>query len=350
MREDYGLHRVIDEAGTLPQRARQLDPSLPIHQSELLIDVSSLNIDAASFRQLREESGGDQNRLCQRIAEIVGERGKMHNPVTQSGGMLIGTVREIGRSHPARPFLKSGDRIATLVSLTLTPLKLEEILAVDLSADRVDVTGHAILFATGIYAKLPADLPERLALAALDVCGAPAFINRYVKPGMTVGIIGAGKSGALGLAQARRNLGGTGQLLCIDISQKSLDQLAALALADRVLCVDATRPIAVMDAVSAATGGRLCDVVVNCASVSDTEMSAILSTRAGGTVIFFSMATHFATSALGAEGVGKDVVLLMGNGYVPGHAELTLELLRSNHALKQLFETRYVREQALIAH
>ena len=97
-----------------------------------------------------------------------------------------------------------------------------------------------------------------------------------------------------------------------------------------------------MEAVRGATGGALCDLVVNCASVPNTEMATILSAREGGTVIFFSMATSFTAAALGAEGVGKDVTMVIGNGFVPGHADLTLELLRSEARLRELFAARYV--------
>lgn len=338
----YGLGRVVSEPGVLPQRAQRIDPSLPIRESELLIDVESLNIDAASFKQLKESAGGDEAKITESIATTVKARGKMQNPVTGSGGMLIGRVREIGVRHPARSALREGDRIATLVSLTLTPLALREIKKVHATIDRVDVTGHAILFATGLYAKLPGDLPETLSLAALDVCGAPALVARYVKPGMTVALLGAGKSGALCLAQARRSLKGQGNLLALDISQSALDALAGIGLCDQALRVDATKAVDVMNAVSAATGGELCDLVVNCASVANTEMASILSVRDGGTLVFFSMATSFTAAALGAEGVGKDVTMIVGNGYVPGHADLTLELLRNEPALRELFQRRYV--------
>lgn len=338
----YGLERVLNEPGVLPQGAQALDASLPIRPGELLIDVESLNIDAASFRQLKEAAGGDPAKLAKSIKDIVRVRGKMQNPVTGSGGMLIGRVREVGREHPGAGHLAPGERIATLVSLSLTPLHLEEVKAVHLGIDRVDVRGHAILFASGLFAKLPADLPDTLALAALDVCGAPALVARFVRPGMRVALLGAGKSGALCLAQARRSLAGKGQLLALDISEPALETLRGLGLCDVCLRVDATQAVAVMAAVQEATGGALCDLVVNCASVPNTEMATILSVRDGGTALFFSMATSFTAAALGAEGVGKDVTLLMGNGYVPGHAELTLELLRSDVGLRELFAARYV--------
>ncbi len=340
----YGLGRVVGERGVLPQRARQLDPRLPLRDGELLIEVESLNIDAASFKQLKDAASGYPTKNAAAVAAIQAHSGKMQNPVTGSGGMLIGRVAELSPSHPAAVAgtLKVGDRLATLVSLTLTPLVLDEIRAVQPAIDRVDVRGRAILFASGIYAKLPDDLPDTLALAALDVCGAPALVARYVRPGMRVVMLGAGKSGALCLAQARESMQGQGQLLALDISQPALDTLEGLGLCDAVAAVDATQGVSVMETVAGLTGGALADLVVNCASVPNTEMASILSVRDGGTVIFFSMATSFTTAALGAEGVGKDVQMIVGNGYVPGHAELTLALLRRHDGLRRLFEQRYV--------
>ena len=340
--DPYGLARVVDEPGVLPQRAQRLDPSLPIRSDELLIDVESLNVDAASFRQIRESCGGNPQAVVERIQEIVRGRGKLQNPVTGSGGMLLGRVREVGPAHPAHGSIKPGERIATLVSLSLTPLVIDEVRGVRMDVDRVDVRGHAILFASGLWSRVPDDMPETLVLSALDVCGAPALVARYARPGMRIAVLGAGKSGALCLAQAHRSTGGKGQLLALDISEKALATLAELGVSDVSLRVDATRPVEVLEAVRKATGGALCDLVVNCATVGGTEMSTVLATRDGGTAIFFSMATSFTAAALGAEGVGKDVTMLIGNGYVPGHADLTLDLLRTDARLRVFFAARYL--------
>ena len=338
--EIYGIHRVCGEPGVFPQQAQQLDPSLPIRDSELLIEVERLNIDAASFRQMNEAAGGDRDRVKEWIRTTVRDRGKMHNPVTGSGGMLVGRIAEIGSKHPAREQLRVGDRVASLVSLTLTPLMLEEILEIH-SSDQVEVRGKAILFASGLYAKLPADLPPSVALAALDVCGAPAMLARYLRPGMTVLVLGGGKSGMLCLAQARRTMAGQGLLLAADKSASVLKELAEIGLSDATLAIDASDALAVLSHVTRLTRGTLCDLAINCASTPNTEMSTILSVRQGGRAIFFSMATSFTAAALGAEGMGKDVEMLVGNGYVPGHAELTLDLLRGAPELRKLFERRY---------
>ncbi len=286
-------------------------------------------------------AGHDRGRIADEIVRIVRTRGKLHNPVTGSGGMLIGRVRAVGPRHPAAATLRPGDRIATLVSLTLTPLRLDRIRAIRPEVDRVECDGEAILFASGVWASLPDDLPETVALAALDVCGAPALTARLVRPGLRVLVLGAGKSGTLVAAQARESLAGSGEVVAADRSQEALDALAATGACDRALRVDATDAAGVLAAVRA-SGGPF-DLVVNCASVPGTEMASILSVRDGGTVLFFSMATSFTAAALGAEGVGKDAVLLVGNGYVPGHAELTLGLLRRNARLRSLFEHKYAR-------
>ena len=164
----YGTHRVITPEGTLPQPALRLDNTMSIYDNELLIDVQTLNIDSASYTQIKSACNGDADKMKEMILSIVAERGKMQNPVTGSGGMLIGTVKEIGPNFPDKS-LKIGDKIATLVSLSLTPLKINKIKHLDPASDQVDVDAQAILFESGLYAVLPNDIPEKLALAVLDV-------------------------------------------------------------------------------------------------------------------------------------------------------------------------------------
>jgi L-erythro-3,5-diaminohexanoate dehydrogenase len=339
--DPYGLRRVVAPAGVLPQRADRLDPTLPLGEDELAVDVEALNVDAASFRQIEGAVGREPAAIGAEIARIVAERGKLHNPVTGSGGMLLGRVAEVGPRHPAAGGLSKGDRLATLVSLTLTPLTLDRIAAVHPDRDRVDCQGRAILFATGLWARLPADLPEALVLAALDVCGAPALVLRHLAPGHRVLVLGAGKAGALVAAAAREAQAGRGWVVAADRSRAALDDLRRIAAVDDAVEVDATDAVGTMERLKRA--GPPFDLVVNCCSVAGTELTSILAARDGGSVVFFSMATSFTAAALGAEGVGKDVTMLVGNGYAPGHAELTLDLLRRLPRLRALFERRYVR-------
>ncbi len=323
----FGSHRVIEPEGFLPQAAWKLDNTMEPRDNELLIDVDKLNVDAASFRQIREEAGGDVEQIRAIILRTVAERGKQHNPVTGSGGMLLGSVNRAGERFPGS--VRPGDRIATLVSLSLTPLRIDRILGVDEERDQVHVEGQAILFASGIYAVLPDDLPEDFALAMLDVAGAPAQTAKLVRPGQTVLVIGGGgKSGLLCLYEARRRTGVTGRVVGVSYSERGCDRIREAGFADVVLRADATRSLDFHRDVSTALNGGMADVTINCVDVPGTEMASILATRDGGTVYFFSMATSFTAAALGAEGVGRDVRMLIGNGYTRGHAEIVLDIAR----------------------
>ena len=337
-----GLHRVLAPSGVLPQAAEKLDARPGIWPDEVRIAVERLNLDAASYRQLAEAHGGDGAAIRRAVLDIVETRGKMQNPVTGSGGMLVGVVDEAGPDSPLG--LRKGDRVATLVSLTLTPLQITDGLqGWDGKSEQVPAQGHAILFARSIVAKLPDDLKPELSLAVMDVCGAPAltarvvgsYVDKGIKPVVSV-IGGAGKSGSLSLAAARQ--AGAARTIGIVPVESERDRLTAAGLADVVALADARDPVALAQAVEAAGGPA--DITVVCVDVPGCEHGAVLSTAAGGTVIFFSMATSFSAAALGAEGLAADVTMLVGNGYVPGHADYAMELLRTEPGVRGLFESR----------
>lgn len=344
-----GLHRVIDPPGALPQAAARLDTAPELWPDEVRLRVERLNLDAASFRQLWTAHEGDGDAIRAEVLAIIGDRGKMHNPVTGSGGMLIGVVDEVGPDSPLG--LAVADRVATLVSLTLTPLEISDGLCRwDGSSEQVPAAGHAILFARSVAVVIPDDLPEVLAMAVLDVCGAAALTARVVaqyaeqqrhrlpaaQP--SVAVIGAaGKSGSLALAAARG--AGAGRTVGVVPVAAEAALLGETGLSDDVVLADARDAVVLATAVEQ-TLGTGADVTVVCVDVPGCEHGAILATAAGGTVIFFSMATSFPAAALGAEGLAADVTMLVGNGYVPGHAAYALDLLRAEPGVRAVFERR----------
>jgi L-erythro-3,5-diaminohexanoate dehydrogenase len=306
---------------------------MPLADDEVLMDVEMLNIDSASWRQLREATHNDAGEMRRKILEIVSERGKMHNPVTGSGGMLIGRVTELG-GHRAEP--RVGTRIATLVSLSLTPLALDDITSLSLESERIAVRGRAILFGSGIYAEVPSDLPDHAVLGMLDVCGAPAWMAKLAEPGMRVAVIGGGgKSGVLACAQAVRSVGQTGRVLGLCWPEDTA--IAAKETGAETMTINCTDALGVVEAVTDVFDGELADLVFVCANVPDCEGGAILSCADEGIVVFFSMATSFTAAALIAEGFGRTCNLMIGNGYVPGHAELALGLVREDPSLLRFF-------------
>ncbi len=351
--DPFGTHRALEPRGSLPQPAKRVDNDFSrLFDGELLLRVETLNVDAASFRQMEDSAplsmraGTDAvdagMSVAHAVQETVRTRGKQHNPVTGSGGMLLGRVLQLAPGRHDEGSLAPGDRVATLVSLSLTPLRVDRVRAVRPASAQIDIDGEAVLFASGAYAKLPGDMPERLALAVLDVAGAPAQVARLVKPGSSVLVLGAGgKSGVLCVAEARRVGGKSARIIGIESYETYAEELRALELCDAVISADARNPVAVRKAVLEANGGREVDVSFSCVNVSDVEMAAILSTRDRGVAYFFAMSTSFTKAALGAEGVGKDIDLVIGNGFAVGHAEHALGMMREMPAVRALFEARY---------
>lgn len=336
----YGTHRVIEPKGVLPQPATKICNDMTIFDNEILIDVQALNIDSASFTQIEEECHHDVEKIKNRILEIVEEKGKMQNPVTGSGGMLIGTIEKIGDALKGKTDLNEGDKIATLVSLSLTPLKIDEIIDIKPDIDRVEIKGKAILFESGIYAVLPEDMEENLALAALDVAGAPAQARKLVNDGDSVLILGAaGKSGMLCCYEAKKK---AKNVIGLVRDEKEKDFLVKTNFCHNVIVVDARKPVEVLNKVLEVNNGEEIDLAINVVNVPNTEMSTILPVKDDGTVYFFSMATSFTKSALGAEGVGKDVNMIIGNGYTKGHSDVTLEDLRESETLRNIFKDLYL--------
>lgn len=340
MSDIYGGHRVIDPKGALPQAATRIDPDPIIFPSEILIDVIALQPTSTAFNQIRKQCNEEIEGIKKAVMILVKDQGKFQDPVTKSGGILIGTVKQIGGNLVDRN-LKPGDKIATLVSLSLTPLKLSKITDIDMDTHQISVQGTAILFESGIYAKLPSDIPEKLAMAALDVAGAPAQVRINAKPGDIVVVLGGGKAGLLCLQEARNRVFPNGQVVCIEYSKTQCDAIRGLGLAHRVIQADAQNPLETLGRFQEVMGENLADFTVNCVNVPDTEVTTVLLTKDEGLVYYFSMSTNFAKASLGAEGVKKHTRMLIGNGYYPGHTDITFQIIREHPKLRQFFEDKF---------
>jgi L-erythro-3,5-diaminohexanoate dehydrogenase len=341
-----GAHRVIEPAGAMPQDAWRLDNTPVAWDSEILCEVDVINVDSASFKQIAQTCEFDARRIGDHVLANVRARGKQHNPVTGSGGMFVGRVLEIGETLRGTIDLRVGDRIASLVSLTLTPLQLDAIAGVDVETARIWVRGKAVLFQSGLWARLPEDFDEGVALCVLDVAGAPAQVQRLCSAGQTVVVIGAdGKSGLLACAQAKARVGNGGRVVGVvpAAGTPGARLLQDTGLVDELVVADAREAITASERVAAVVP-QLADVVINCVNVPGTELCSILCARDRGTVYFFSMATSFTAAALGAEGIGRDVTMIIGNGYTKGHAEIALQTLRDRPDLHAHFNQVYARK------
>ena len=307
-----GLHRVLDDGVVLPQAAQRLDTRAELWPDEVRVRVERLNLDAASFRQLERahttygETDGDAVRA--EVLDIVATRGKMQNPVTGSGGMLVGTVEEVGpesplglagrrqgrhpgqpHPHPARHRGRPG-RLGRPQRAGAVRRLRRALRSLDRRRHPRRPRPRPLAQRDGRLRRPRADRTRRGGVRR----------PRHESPVVAV-IGGAGKSGSLSLAAARA--AGAARTIGVVPHAGEHDLLTGAGIADVVTIADARDPIALRDAVTEAGGPA--DVTVVCVDVPGCEGGAILATAEGGTVIFFSMATSFSAAALGAEGLGR---------------------------------------------
>ena len=339
-----GIHRVIEPLWAFPQAAWKLDNTPVAQFSETLVEVQALHIDSASFTQIANACDRDPERMKGRILDIVRQRGKMHNPVTGSGGVLIGTVLELDELYGKTHNLTIGDTVISLTSLSWLPLYIEHIHAIHLDRSEVEIAGKAIFFRSNPLAKIPGDLPYKIAVAALDVAGAPSRAASLVRSGQCIIVLGAGgTAGLLTLCAIRQRLGSQVKIIAVEYSEQALQDVASLNIADVLVQGDATQALELVRNVQDASGGReyLADLAINVVNVPNTEFATILLTKSSGCVLFFSMATSFTAAALGAEGIASQVEMHIGNGYMPDNGSIALQLLRDYPVLRAIFTRRF---------
>ena len=211
---EYGFHRVLEPAGVVPQAAWRVNsrPEL-LRPTEVLIDVSRINLDSTGMAQLRS-SGED---VGAQLMDIVRLRGKLHNPVTNSGGVLLGTVSAIGSAVGPPGFTPAvGDTLIPLVSTSTLPLHLERVKQI--CGDQLEVEGTAVFFDGMAYALPRGEFPLAVTLSILDISSIVPQVYRHAAEDQTVLVIGAGKSGAAAMAAIRKAVAHT-RIIALDPSR-----------------------------------------------------------------------------------------------------------------------------------
>lgn len=300
----YGFHRVISPKGVVPQAADCVDNTpKQLHPSEKLVQVKLLNLDSTSTRQIAESGA----KITDRVWEIVQQRGKMHNPVTNSGGVLLAEY--------------NGQAIVPWTSLSAIPLHLDSIGAVH--GQQIDVVGTAVLFESYYYTPVPEGMDWRLAATALDIASLAVQVKRVAleRKLQRALVIGCGNAGVAAMASLKKYAPHV-EIYGVDVSDANFDRIKKFGFSSNLATLDAVNAEAVVNFVSD------CDLVVNCVNVPNTEAASVLATRDHGLVLFFSMATQFDQASLATDATGKDVVMQVASGIAMGEDEEILQLMK----------------------
>jgi len=334
----YGIHRVLEPKSILPQPAWKLDNTMNLYDDEVLIEVITININSSSFRQICTEYENDIVKIKEMVLKIVELRGKLHNPITNTGGILFGKVKKIGTKYENLSNIKEGDYVIPLTSLSMIPLKIYKINHIDIKSSQLQVEGEAILFSSNILVKMEIDIKVEHLLTLMDEAGSCLQSYKVSKKGDKVLIMGAnGKIGLLCAFAVREKIGETGKIFGIVYSNESKTLLEKYNIFDKVYMCDATKPIEAYNVLKLNENG-LFDLTINCINTFGTEDFSILSVREKGTIYFSSLTINYNSACLTAEGIGKDITIIPYKGYVEGHANFTINIFRKYNKLRELID------------
>lgn len=334
----YGMHRVIEPKGVLPQPAWNIDNTMDIYEDEVLIEVKTININSSSFRQICTEYENNIKKIKEMILKIVELRGKLHNPITNTGGILFGKVKKIGAKYENLSNIKEGDFVIPLASLSLIPLKIYKINHIDMNSAQLQVEGEAILFSSNLIVKIENDVKAEYLTALIDEAGSCLQAYIAAKEGDRVLIMGAnGKLGLLCAFAVREKIGDTGNVIGIVYSKESKGLLEKYSIFDEIYVCDATKPIEAYKVLKLKEKG-LFDLTINCINTFGTETFGILSTKDKGTIYCSNLTTNYNSACLTTEGIGRDVTIIPYKGYVQGHANFAIDLYKKHKDLRELID------------
>lgn len=332
MEMTYGLKRVAEPQYVLPTSAWKLDNSRNIYPNELQISVRRIHLEGTSFKQICTESNYNEEKIKQKIIDIIIRRGKLHNPVTDTGGLAFGTVEEIGEEFYNPQNLKVGDTIICNASLASVPIQIENILAIDHVFNQIDASGYAILHDHVPIIKIEEDMPVNLLLYTLDESGTLYRLSQLAEGQSKFLIVGNNMITNLIFGYViRRQVGAKGEIVCLldkktgmQVMGDGIDQLIAHVF-NEVHFLNILKPI---HAVERLKLNQQFDLSVNCAEIPGAETINILATKAGGTVLFANLINNLKISLYITESISKPLNVENAEGYLEDYETFDIALVR----------------------
>lgn len=340
--DNFGLSRVIDPKGAIPVTAWKIDNSKEINEREIRINVKTIHIEKSSFNQICHECAYEDNSIETKILDIIAKRGKLHNPYTDSGGMLHGTISEIGNHfRETRPEFNVGDEVICNTTITGIPLYIEKIEAIDYNNCQLLVKGYAIFFENSPMFSKPKDLALTYTLTALDEAGAIYTINKMVKPGMRIMVLGKDLISTLAYILAIKKVLGSDCFIMVVMDNEACGTLSYKQLAPFILkyansfsLIDATNPILAANNLLDSNVQPL-DFCINCEDLSGSEVFCVLMTKEKGQLYFTTIHNGYSKAILAADSMGKAIRTYSLDQYLEHYDTFTINLLTEH---KQTFD------------
>lgn len=333
MLEDYGLNRVIGNDGMLPILAWKLDNRKIVYDNELMLNVKRIHVETASFKQICSSAGHDEERIKEKILDIVNDRGKLHNPFTDTGGTLYGEVEKIGVNYKNKRELVPGDEVIVEMSATMVPLRINKILSVDYVYGCIGVEGYCILFNYCPLIKKPANVPVEIVMLAFEESASIYHVYEIAKGKKEFLISGNNLLISTMYAHAiRKATGNEGRIVGLFFPQytgyipvRKLESLLQGTF-DKMHHVDTTSIQDVIKIILDETP-QLFDLCISCSDTVGAEVVGVLASKENGTLFLSSLINNYQIALFLTEGIGKELNILGAYAYAEGYDEFILEYL-----------------------
>ena len=345
--KNFGLNRVIEPAGSLPVTAWKLDNDPELKKGEIRIRLSGIVLERENFFQLCSVCDNDDEKIRERIIKIVKERGKFHNPYTESSALFIGTIEETSPGFDLGK-LKLGDDVICLTPMAGLPASIDEIGEIDVNYGRIRCTGYAICFETVQMVKI--DEPYAMStihlVRALEEEGSIYGISCELKPRKInkAAIIGSNIAEAIYYSQMVKDSNDSPVTVkfVIDgayfagITREDLKIIFG-PLVDGIYFVDLSKPMEAVKKIMSMEEENGFDAVINLENIKGCESVASLISKDNGLVCYTSMNNRYCHGLLVVDCLGKDITHYGLDGYSSNAYEFALTIVEQTEpALRRL--------------
>ena len=328
----YGLERSLTPKQTFTPSAWELDNSREIRPNEVRISLDRVHVEGTSFRQICQEAGNDEERIKEKITDIVIRRGKLHNPVTDTGGLFCGVIDEIGPEYRNSKGLKPGDEVICNSSLAGIPMYIDNITSIDKSYPQFDAEGYAIALPEMPIIKRPQDLPIDLLLFTFNESGTIYTVSKDARDKKRFAVVANNVMMALIYGYTIRNSAGPdAEIYCIldrntpvSLKGPGIEEIKSRIFTD-ISYVNMMRPA---ETLKQYRETPLMDMVVNCADIPGAETLSVMATKSGGTVIFANFISNYNIALYVTEATSKDLNIKCADGYLEKYDEFDFEIVR----------------------
>lgn len=339
LNENYGIDRVLEPKGVVPVAAWKIDNDREVRSKEARINLELVHLEWDSFQQICNSCGFDEDKIKAKIIDVVEKRGKLQNPFTGTGGVLMGTIDKISDDLIPENGLKEGDRVYSITSLCCIPIYIEQITEIDYQYGQIKCTGYAILFEATQAFLMDDDLNANYSLAAIDEA-ANVFVSHNIAlehQNKNIVIIGRNVYTTILYAAALREAIGPEYRVVAVMDKASKDNLteaeietAMYPLIKKTYFVDLTEPLKTYKSL-VGKDKQLIDVdqVIVTEDIFGAETLAVMLVKNTGDLYFIAVENHYATAQLIAESMGKVIRMYAFDQYVADYQDFTMRIVRN---------------------